>query len=132
MRPTSSVLLYVGLAVTAAGFALIAWTWGQVAPLESVALQLPYFVSGGLTGLGLIIVGAVILNVHAKRREAAQRERQTQQLLEILRQLSPAVGDASAEPPEDEGRGPEGAGWEPPAASEPENPSDTEELERRR
>ncbi|MBW3661724.1 MAG: hypothetical protein KY469_01385 [Actinobacteria bacterium] len=118
MRPTSPILLYIGLAVTAAGFALIAMTWGRVAPLDSVALQLPYLVSGGLTGLGLIIVGAVMLNVHAKRREAAQRERQTQQLLEILRRLSPETDDGSV---------PEAAD-----ATEPEDPSGTEELAWRR
>jgi hypothetical protein len=96
MRPAGPVLLYGGVGVTAAGFALIAFTWGRVAALESVALQLPYLVSGGLTGLGLVIIGATAVNVHAKQREGAQRERQTQQLLEILRQLDRARGGTGA------------------------------------
>jgi hypothetical protein len=96
MRPAGPVLLYGGVGVTAAGFALIAFTWGRVAALESVALQLPYLVSGGLTGLGLVIIGATAVNVHAKQREGAQRERQTQQLLEILRQLDRARGGSGA------------------------------------
>lgn len=132
MRPTPPILLYAGLTMTAAGFALIAVTWGLVAPLDSVALQLPYLASGGLTGLGLIIVGAVMLNVHAKRREADQRERQTQQLLELLRKLSPAIGDAPAASPEDHERGTDGSESESRDASKPEDPSDTEELVWRR
>lgn len=108
MRPPKSALLYGGIAVAAAGFALIAFTWIQVAPLESVALQIPYLVSGGLTGLGLVIVGATTVNIHAKRREGAERERQAQQLLEILRQVTVAL-----DLPQPEGSpATDDAGWE--------------------
>lgn len=115
MRPPKPALLYAGIVIAAAGFALIAFTWSQVAPLESVALQLPYLVSGGLTGLGLVIVGATAVNVHAKRREGAERERQTQQLLEVLRQVTAALDDA---PPTDAAEGDADGAWERPGAPE--------------
>lgn len=114
MRPASPGLLYAGLGVAGAGFALIAFAWGQVAGLESVALQIPYVVSGGLTGLGLVIVGATAVNIHVKRREAAERERQSAQLLEILRQVTTALGVA---PPPGE-----------PDADEPDAEDATEDL----
>lgn len=105
-RPPSPLLLYLGLALATLGFVLIAFTWGRVAGLDSVALQLPYVVSGGLTGLGLLIIGATAVNIHAKRREGADRDRQAQQLLEILERLAaltdPSPGPASAAPQQQE------------------------------
>lgn len=103
MRPVRPALLYGGVVVVAAGFALIALTWGKVAGLDAVALQLPYLVSGGLTGLGLVIVGATAVNVHTKLREGAERERQSQQLSEILGQVMVALGGTSGIAPGDNG-----------------------------
>lgn len=98
-RPPSPLLLYLGLATAGLGFVVITWTWGRVAGLDEVALQLPYVVSGGLTGLGLIIVGATAVNVHAKRREASERERHAQQLLGILHRVTDAVDAAGGRDP---------------------------------
>lgn len=92
MRRFGPALLYGGVLVAAGGFVLIAVTWGRVAALESVALQMPYVVSGGLTGLAMVIVGATAVNVHAKLREGMQREQQVQQLSAILTE----IGRASA------------------------------------
>lgn len=126
MRPVRPTLLYVGVGLVAAGFVLIAVAWGQVAGLESVPLQLPYLLSGGLTGLGLIIVGATAVNIHAKRSEAAERERQTQQLMEILRQVTSVLEVGS---PQDAGaeEGHVGAAQEP-AAADSEGDDLTEEM----
>src|SRR5205807_3768393 len=44
--------VWLGLLLAALGFGLIAFTWGTVAGLVDVSAQLPYFVSGGLVGLG--------------------------------------------------------------------------------
>lgn len=80
-------LTHIGIALTAGGFALIAFTWGKVAALTSVALQLPYLVSGGLTALGLIMAGVTLVNVQAKRNDAATRDRHMQQLTEVLAEI---------------------------------------------
>jgi hypothetical protein len=88
----SPVPTYVGIAVAAAGFVLIAYAWGKVAGIaNNVALQLPYIVSGGLTGLGLVMVGVTIVNVAAKRRDALERQQQTQLLADALTELRNAL-----------------------------------------
>lgn len=85
--PASPVLTWVGLGLTALGFALIAFTWGKVSELLQVSLQLPYVVSGGLTGVALVIVGMTAVNVAARRQDAAQRAQQMAELQSLLREL---------------------------------------------
>ena len=92
LRPLSPVPTYVGIAVAALGFVLILVAWSKVAGLTvNVALQMPYLVSGGLTGLALVMVGVTTVNVAAKRRDAVLREQQTALLADALRELSIAL-----------------------------------------
>jgi hypothetical protein len=79
--------IWIGLVVCAVGFLLILLAWGQVAGETQVYLQLPYLVSAGLTGLALIMVGLTIVNVSTKRRDAAERARQIDQLISILEEV---------------------------------------------
>jgi hypothetical protein len=83
--------VWIGLVVTAAGFGLIAFTWGKTAALVNVAEQIPYLVSGGLSGLGLILLGLLVVNLSAKRREAAERARQLEEVRDALVQLRTAI-----------------------------------------
>jgi hypothetical protein len=76
--------VWVGLAITALGFGLLAFTWGKVAALIDVDQQIPYLVSGGMVGLGLILVGLLVINLSVKRREALDRQRQLEELREAL------------------------------------------------
>ncbi len=91
LRPLSPTPTYLGVALTALGFVLIAIAWRQVAAETNVALQLPYLVSGGLTGLALVMVGVTVINVAAKRRDAVLREQQTALLADALQELSAAL-----------------------------------------
>lgn len=91
LRPLSPVPTYVGIAVAAAGFVLIAVAWSSVAAQTSVALQLPYLVSGGITGLALVMVGLTIVSVAARRRDAVLREQQTELLADALRELAASL-----------------------------------------
>lgn len=91
LRPLSPVPTYLGIAVAALGFVLILFAWGQVAGELNVALQMPYLISGGLTGLGLVMVGVTIVSVAARRRDAVLREQQTALLADALRELSAAL-----------------------------------------
>ena len=54
LEPSSLVPTYVGIAVVAIGFALIGIAWAKVAALTNVALQLPYVVSAGISGLAVV------------------------------------------------------------------------------
>ena len=88
----SPVPTYVGIAITAIGFAVIAYAWGKVAGIaDNVALQMPYLVSGGLAGLGLVMVGVTVINVAAKRRDTQLRQQQTELLADALRELRNAL-----------------------------------------
>jgi hypothetical protein len=91
LRPLSPVPTYLGIAVAAIGFVLILFAWGQSAGETNVALQIPYLISGGMVGLGLIMVGVTVVNVAAKRRDALLREQQTELLASALRELSAAL-----------------------------------------
>lgn len=93
LRPLSPVPTYVGIAIATIGFALLAITWGAVADETDVALQVPYLVSGGLTGLALVLVGLTVVSVAARRRDAALREQQNLLLADALRELSAALDD---------------------------------------
>lgn len=87
LDPASTVPTYVGVAVALVGFALIAIGWAKVAGLVDVWRQMPYLLSAGLPGLGLVMTGLVIINVSARRQDAAARARQTAMLAEALRDL---------------------------------------------
>lgn len=93
LRPISPVPTYVGIAITAIGFVLIAIAWGTVAGETNVALQMPYLVSGGITGLALVMVGLTVVSVAARRRDAVLREQQTQLLADALRELGAALDE---------------------------------------
>jgi hypothetical protein len=86
-EPSSPALTWTGLAITAIGFAVIAFSWGKVAGLLDVSLQMPYVVSGGLTGLALVMVGMTAVNVAARRQDAAERAREVESLQAVLREL---------------------------------------------
>jgi hypothetical protein len=92
LPPLSPLPTYFGIAVTMIGFAVIAYAWGKVAGIaDNVALQLPYLVSGGLVGLGLVMVGVTIINVASKRRDSQLRQQQTALLADALRELRNAL-----------------------------------------
>jgi hypothetical protein len=72
------------LALVVGGFALIAFAYDGVAQLDVVSAQVPYLVSGGLGGLGLVLTGMILLVIEEVRRRgeqvAAQLERLTEEL----------------------------------------------------
>ena len=89
--------VWVGLLLAAGGFGLLGFTWGETAALTDVALQVPYLVSGGLGGLGVILLGLLVVNVSVKRRETRARERQLEELRDALAGLRAAIERESEE-----------------------------------
>lgn len=85
--PASLLPTYIGVVVALAGFGLIAYGWSQIAGLVDVWRQMPYLVSAGLPGLGLILTGLVTINVSARRQDSAARARQMATLTEAMREL---------------------------------------------
>jgi hypothetical protein len=66
---------------------LIGYAWAKVAGLVDVWKQMPYVVSAGLPGLGLVMTGLVIVNVSARRQDGAARARQMATLTEAMQEL---------------------------------------------
>ena len=91
MAPESPALTIGGIVVAAVGFVLIGIAWSQIAALTNVALQMPYLVSAGVTGLALVIVGVLLINIGAKRQDGAARQRQTEALTDAVGQLRSAL-----------------------------------------
>jgi hypothetical protein len=91
LDPASPVPTYLGLAITLLGFALIGYAWVKVAALVDVWRQMPYVVSAGLPGLGLVMTGLVVINVSARRQDGAARARQMATLAEALRELQTSI-----------------------------------------
>jgi uncharacterized membrane protein len=61
--------LAVGLA--AIGFLLIVLGWNGAASLDRVPGQMPYLISGGVAGLGLVFTGLVLALVQESRRNTS-------------------------------------------------------------
>jgi hypothetical protein len=92
-NPTAT---YVGIALTVVGFGFIAIAWNGAASLDFIQGQFPFFISGGLTGIGLIVVGVTIMVIETIRRDAQMRA------IEIGRlTASMAVLNAELRPPDE-------------------------------
>ena len=86
--PTSPALVYAGVFLLAAGFAVIAYTWSRVAGTAIVALQLPYLVSGGFGAVALLVLGALFVHLGSSRRDAFLRDRRLEELAATLDALA--------------------------------------------
>lgn len=64
-----TIQLAVGLA--AVGFLLIVLGWNGAASLDRVPGQLPYLISGGVAGLGLVLTGLTLVIVQESRRSTS-------------------------------------------------------------
>lgn len=75
--------------MTIAGFVVLGATWRGIAAESLVPLQVPFAVSGALSGLALVGAGGVFANVHAARRIAARRR-------DLLDDVARALADRAA------------------------------------
>lgn len=83
----ASTWVYVGVIAAAGGFGLIAYSWSKVAGELNVGLQLPYLISAGLVGLGIVIVGVALAHFAALHRDSIDRTRQMEQVTGLLRSI---------------------------------------------
>jgi hypothetical protein len=82
---------WIGVVLVGAGGVLLFVAWAKTAALDNVALQMPYVISAGFTGLGLIAVGLTVVNIAAKRDDARERTRQAAELAVLLAELRRAI-----------------------------------------
>ena len=84
MTDRDHVGAWVGVVLGVIGLVLIAVSWGQVASRTDVGLQMPYIISAGVSGLGFVVIGLGTISISARRRQAAHRSEQLQQLAATL------------------------------------------------
>lgn len=85
----------VGLALIAVGLVVIGVAYNAVASQTALLAQVPYVVSGGLTGLALVIVGAAVLIVRSAREDRELLEAKLDQLVDAVLQSSGGVRTAA-------------------------------------
>lgn len=95
MNSSSTTTRYLITALIVAGFLLIALAWNGAASEFLVDKQIPFVVSGGLTGIGLIIAGCALAVVQEVRRSAAEVASHVDRLTAAVR------GDVEESPLED-------------------------------
>jgi hypothetical protein len=81
-----------GVLLVVAGFVALFLAWNGAAGVDYIEGQLPYLISGGLAGMGLIGAGLTVVNVQARRQDQAE-------LLAKLEQLTDALEARETEAP---------------------------------
>lgn len=84
MMASAKSTTYLAVAMIVGGFLLIVLAWNGAAGVDFVQGQVPYLISGGLSGLSLVIGGVALLVVQEMRRSAAGVEARLDELVEIM------------------------------------------------
>lgn len=87
------LLLFPGAVCVVGGFAFMLLGWYGASHTAREIEQIPYLISGGLIGLGLVMVGALLLSsaiwmTMLQRHQAEQDERHARQIEELEQRLS--------------------------------------------
>ena len=98
----------LGLLVVAAGLLVIGIGWngaagagGEINGVPNLSAQLPWLISGGILGLGLVVFGAALVIVHNQRVDRARLESKFDQLLDALSQPGAGRGASAVFTPSD-------------------------------
>ena len=87
LRRVDQVMEIVGIALLPVGLTALLVGWIGVASNGLVFLQLPYVVSGGMLGIGLLFASGTIYLASWVSRTSAVQRRQNEELLTAVRQL---------------------------------------------
>lgn len=88
--------MYMGVGAVGLGFAMIFFAWNGAANVDYPQGQIPFLISGGVGGLALVIVGAILIVVENARRDRAsvtQRLDEMNASLEKLARVMVAQGN---------------------------------------
>lgn len=81
----------LGMAFMAAGFVALFLAWNGAADLDYTQGQIPYLISGGVGGLGLIIIGAALLVIESSRRDRIELEGRLDELINAVGRMAPVA-----------------------------------------
>lgn len=96
LRRVDRIMEFVGIALLPVGLTALVVGWLGVASNGLVFLQLPYLVSGGLLGVGLLFASGMIYLASWISRTAAVQRRQNDELLHAVTRLQQALVVAPA------------------------------------
>ena len=93
----------LGLLVVAAGLLVIGIGWngaagagGEINGVPNLSAQLPWLLSGGILGLGLVVFGAALVIVHNARVDRARLETKLDALVDAVSNGTGAVAAPSS------------------------------------
>lgn len=89
--------LYTAVALVGLGFLLVFLGWNGAAGKDHTPGQIPYVISGGVAGLGLILCGLTVVIVQSVRREALLLANRLDRLAEALGAPPESVGDLTVD-----------------------------------
>jgi hypothetical protein len=75
----------LGVGFIGIGFLVIFIAWNGAAAKDCAQCQIPYLISGGATGVGLIVIGCALLLFEAARRDRAHADARFRDMIEALR-----------------------------------------------
>jgi hypothetical protein len=102
VRDLSKNTMQLAVGLAAIGFLLIVLAWNGAASLDFVQGQIPFLISGGLAGIGLIGVGLTLALVMEIRRSSVAMTAKLDQVSELLAGAATAATGPTAVP--DDGR----------------------------
>jgi hypothetical protein len=85
-----------GVALAVAGVIALFLAWNGAAGIDHVEGQIPYLISGGLLGLGLIGAGLTVANVQARRQDSTEVLARLDEIAEALHHLASTTGASAA------------------------------------
>jgi hypothetical protein len=99
IRGVESILAIVSAVVLPLGLAMILLGWYGAAHSSYLFEQVPYLISGGLLGLGLVMAGGLLYFGSWIARSAAQQQKQGEEVAELLREIRDGMRTAPATVP---------------------------------
>lgn len=84
MMASEKSTTYLAVALIGGGFLLIVLAWNGAAGLDFVQGQIPYLISGGVSGLGLVLSGLALIVIQELRKSSATVEARLDELVEVV------------------------------------------------
>jgi hypothetical protein len=86
----------LGIVYCLAGFVLVFLGWNGAASNDRVEAQMPYLISGGIAGLGLIVVGAGLMVANSLRNDRVELRAAIDDLRDAVAASGAARGGVAA------------------------------------
>ena len=90
-----------GVALVVVGLVALFLAWNGAAGVDHVEGQIPYLISGGLLGIGLVGAGLTVVNVQARRQDTAELLARLDDLAQALQHAGGSAAPALTAVPTD-------------------------------